>query len=223
MIELIQQFVHFVLHLDTELVKLFQDYGLWVYAILFLIIFLETGLVVTPILPGDSLLFAAGALCALPGSTMNVTLLVALLIGAAFLGDTANYSIGRLFGRRLIAWDKGRFIKESYIAQTRGFFVKHGGKAVILARFAPIIRTYAPFVAGLAEMPRQRFMAFNAIGGVVWVSSFTVAGYLFGNLPVVKQYFHLLIIGIVVVSLIPVVWQFIAARRSRSPALSDVR
>jgi membrane-associated protein len=223
MIELIQQFVHFVLHLDTELVRLFEQYGLWVYAILFLIVFLETGLVVTPILPGDSLLFAAGALCALPGSTMNVTLLVVLLIAAAFIGDTVNYSVGRLFGQRLIAWDKGRFIKPAYIAQTRAFFVKHGGKAVILARFAPIIRTYAPFVAGLAEMPRQRFMAFNAVGGMLWVASFTIAGFLFGNLPVVKEYFHLLIVGIIAVSLIPVVWQFIAARRSRSPALSDVR
>jgi membrane-associated protein len=223
MIELIQHFVHFVLHLDTELVKLFEDYGLWVYAILFLIIFLETGLVVTPILPGDSLLFAAGALCALPGSSMSVTLLVILLIIAAFVGDTVNYSVGRIFGRRLIAWDKGRFIKQAYIDQTRAFFLKHGGKAIIFARFAPIIRTYAPFVAGLAEMPRRRFMAFNAIGGIVWVASFTIAGFLFGNLPIVKQYFHILIVGIIVVSLIPVVWQFIAARRSRSPALSDVR
>jgi membrane-associated protein len=223
MIELIQHFVYFVLHLDTELVKLFADYGLWVYAILFLIIFLETGLVVTPFLPGDSLLFAAGALCALSRGDLNVTVLVLLLIVAAFIGDTVNYSVGRMFGRRLLAWDRGRFIRESHMQHTRGFFLKHGGKAVILARFAPIIRTYAPFVAGLAEMPRRRFMAFNAIGGVLWVAAFTLAGFFFGNLPAVKRNFHILIIGIIVVSLIPVVWQFIAARRSRSPALSDVR
>lgn len=221
MIELIQQGVHFVLHLDTELVKLFETYGLWVYFILFLIIFLETGLVVTPFLPGDSLLFAAGALCTLPGSDLSITLLVVLLIIAAFIGDSVNYHVGRTFGRRLIAWDKGRFIREAHMEHTRGFFAKHGGKAVILARFAPIIRTYAPFVAGLAEMERRRFMAFNIVGGVLWVASFAVAGYFFGNLPGVKKNFHLLIMGIIAVSLIPVVWQFIAARKSQRPQLSD--
>jgi membrane-associated protein len=220
--EFFTHLIDIVLHLDAYLVTLSQQYGLWVYLILFLIVFCETGLVVTPILPGDSLLFAAGALCTLPGSAFDITLLIALLVVAAWLGDTANYHIGRAFGHRLIAWDKGRFIKESYMEQTRQFFAKHGGKAIIFARFAPIIRTYAPFMAGLAEMKRQRFMAFNVIGGVVWVVSFSLAGYWFGNLPQVKRYFHLVIIGIVVVSLIPVVWQFIAARRSRSPQLSDV-
>jgi membrane-associated protein len=179
--------------------------------------------VVTPILPGDSMLLAAGALCSVPGSALDVTLLIVLLIVAAFLGDTANYHIGRASGHRLIAWDKGRFIKESYMQQTRQFFVKHGGKAVIYARFAPIIRTYAPFMAGLAEMPRQRFMAFNFVGGVVWVASFSLAGYLFGNIPQVQRNFHLIIFAVIIVSLIPVAWQFIAARRAqRSPQLSDV-
>ncbi|EEG07302.1 DedA family protein [Pseudogulbenkiania ferrooxidans] len=198
--EALQFLLDFVLHIDRHLAVLVAQYGPWIYLILFLIVFCETGLVVTPVLPGDSLLFVAGTLAATGG--MNAHALVATLIAAAVLGDSVNYTIGRRLGLSLMARFP-RLLKQQYLDKTHAFYERHGGKTIILARFVPIVRTFAPFVAGAGAMSYRRFFAYNIIGGVLWVASFTYAGYLFGNLPVVKSNLEYLIFGIIFVSLLP--------------------
>ncbi|MGB6188613.1 MAG: DedA family protein [Aeromonas molluscorum] len=208
--DLILSLVDFILHIDVHLKALFADYGVWIYAILFLIIFCETGLVVMPFLPGDSLLFAAGALTV--DSALDVHLLSALLVLAAVLGDLTNYTLGRLFGERLFSRSDSRLFRQDHLHQTHAFFARHGGKAIIIARFAPIVRTFAPFVAGMGKMSYPRFMAFNGVGALCWVLAFVYVGHFFGNLPLVKENFTLLIFVIIVISLLPMV---IAAVRAR--------
>jgi len=200
-------FIHFVidfiLHIDVHLAELVAQYGIWVYGILFLILFCETGLVVTPFLPGDSLLFVAGALAALPGNDMNVHLMAFLMAIAAILGDAVNYTIGRVFGERLFSNPDSKIFRRSYLDKTHKFYEKHGGKTIILARFVPIVRTFAPFVAGMGHMSYRHFAAYNVIGALIWVLLFTYAGYLFGDLPIVQENLKLLIVGIIVVSILP--------------------
>ncbi|MBE5252279.1 DedA family protein [Mixta mediterraneensis] len=201
--EFIHFVVDFILHIDVHLAELVAQYGIWIYAILFLILFCETGLVVTPFLPGDSLLFVAGALAALPGNDLNVHLLVALLVVAAVLGDAANYTIGRLFGERLFSNPNSKIFRRRYLDKTHAFYARHGGKTIILARFVPIVRTFAPFVAGMGHMSYRHFALFNVTGALAWVLLFSYAGYLFGDLPVVQENLKLLIVGIIVVSILP--------------------
>lgn len=201
--EFVHFLVDFILHIDVHLAELVAQYGIWIYAILFLILFCETGLVVTPFLPGDSLLFVAGALAALPGNDLNVHLMAALLVVAAVLGDAVNYTIGRLFGERLFSNPNSRFFRRSYLDKTHAFYDRHGGKTIILARFVPIVRTFAPFVAGMGHMSYRHFALFNVAGALAWVLLFSYAGYLFGDLPVVQENLKLLIVGIIVVSVLP--------------------
>ena len=204
--EFIHWFVDIVLHLDAHLVELLRDYGFWVYLILFAIVFAETGLVVTPFLPGDSLLFAAGALAAVDTSgTLSAPLLSLTLIIAAVAGNTTNYHIGRWIGPAAFS-GKIRFLKVDYLRRTEAFFLKYGSVAIVSSRFVPILRTCAPFVAGIGHMPYARFQAYNVLGGAAWVLLMTWAGFFFGNIPFVKQNFGLVTIGIIVVSLIPVAW-----------------
>ena len=200
----------FLLHLDRHLSALISDYGAWIYVILFLIIFCETGLVVTPFLPGDSLLFVAGTVAALGG--MNVHLLVALLILAAVLGNICNYAVGRFLAPRLFKDQRSRWLNPAYLERTHAFFEKYGGAAVVISRFVPIIRTYVPFVAGLGAMPYGRFMLFNIAGALAWVILITYLGYFFGNIPWIKDKQGLIVIGIIVVSLIPVVIGYFKTR-----------
>lgn len=202
----------FVLHIDVHLAELIAMYGIWVYAILFLIIFCETGLVVTPFLPGDSLLFVAGALAAMPANQMNVHLIVLILIVAAILGDASNYTIGRLFGDKLFDNPNSRIFKQSYLQKTHVFYEKHGGKTIILARFVPIIRTFAPFVAGMGSMSYRHFAVFNVIGGIIWVVLFSYAGYFFGGLDIVQKNLELLIVLIIFVSILPGVAEIVRNR-----------
>ncbi|CAI0707269.1 DedA family protein [Serratia proteamaculans] len=201
--DIIKFVIDFILHIDVHLAELVAQYGMWVYAILFLILFCETGLVVTPFLPGDSLLFVAGALAALPTNDLNVHTMVALMIGAAILGDAVNYTIGRLFGDKLFSNPNSKIFRRSYLDKTHQFYEKHGGKTIILARFVPIVRTFAPFVAGMGHMSYRHFAAYNVIGALVWVLLFTYAGYLFGDLPIVQENLKLLIVGIIIVSILP--------------------
>ena len=204
--ELIHGFIDVVLHLDKHLVDLLRDYHFWVYGILFAIVFAETGFVVTPFLPGDSLLFAAGALAAVDTTgTLTAPLLSLVLVVAAVAGNTTNYHVGRWIGPPAFS-GRYRWLKVDYLKRTESFFEKHGSLTIVLSRFAPIIRTCAPFVAGVARMPYARFQAYNVAGGLAWVLAFTWAGFFFGNIPVIKQNFGLVTIGIVVVSLIPVAW-----------------
>ena len=204
--DLIHWFIDVVLHLDKHLVELLGQYGLWVYAILFAIVFAETGFVVTPFLPGDSLLFAAGALAAVDTSgTLSAPALSLVLVVAAVSGNTVNYHIGRWIGPPAFS-GKYRWLKVDYLKRTEAFFDKHGSMTIVLSRFAPIIRTCAPFVAGVARMPYARYQAFNVAGGLAWVLAFVWAGFFFGNIPFIKENFGLVTIGIVVISLIPVAW-----------------
>jgi membrane-associated protein len=204
--ELMRDFIDLVLHLDQHLIALLADYGAWFYAILFVVIFAETGLVVTPFLPGDSLLFAVGALTAVDTSgTLHLWLLLALLILAAVLGNTVNYHVGRRIGAAAFS-GRYRFFRQQYLQQTQDFFTRHGGMAVVLSRFMPIVRTFAPFVAGVGRMHWGRFQASNIAGGASWVLIMTVAGYLFGNLPLVRDNFGLVTIGIIIVSLLPLAY-----------------
>jgi membrane-associated protein len=214
--ELLNLAVDFVLHVDQHLLELFRDYGLWIYAILFLIVFCETGLVVTPFLPGDSLLFAAGALCAASG--LDVWLLGGLLFAAAVLGDTVNYAIGRQFGLRLFRDPDSRVFRRDYLERTQRFYARHGPKTIVIARFVPIVRTFAPFVAGMGTMDYRVFLLWNVGGGFAWVASFLGAGYLFGDLPAVRENFTLLIFGIIVVSVLPVVAEGLRAWRASRQA-----
>ena len=204
--DLIHWFIDVVLHLDKHLVELLGQYGLWVYAILFAIVFAETGSVVTPFLPGDSLLFAAGALAAVDTSgTLSAPALSLVLVVAAVSGNTVNYHIGRWIGPPAFS-GKYRWLKVDYLKRTEAFFDKHGSMTIVLSRFAPIIRTCAPFVAGVARMPYARYQAYNVAGGLAWVLAFVWAGFFFGNIPFIKENFGLVTIGIVVISLIPVAW-----------------
>ena len=199
----IQFVIDFILHIDVHLAELVAQYGAWVYGILFLILFCETGLVVTPFLPGDSLLFVAGALAALPSNDLNVHLMVFLMAIAAIVGDAVNYTIGRVFGVGLFSNPNSKIFRRSYLDKTHKFYEKHGGKTIILARFVPIVRTFAPFVAGMGHMSYRHFAAYNVIGALIWVLLFTYAGYLFGDLPIVQENLKLLIVGIIVVSVLP--------------------
>ena len=206
--EFLATIVDLFLHLDEHLANVIAQYGAWTYAILFAVIFLETGVVVTPFLPGDSLLFAAGTFAAL--GSMNVYLLAGLLIVAAILGDTVNYSIGRYLGERAY---NIKFLKKDYFDRTHAFFEKHGGKTIFLARFVPIVRTFAPFVAGIGKMSYGYFITYNFVGGIVWVLLFTFAGYFFGNIPFVRENFELVIIAIILVSVLPMVYEWWKGRR----------
>jgi membrane-associated protein len=213
----VAELVDFVLHVDTHLLELVQNYGVWIYAILFAIVFAETGLVVTPFLPGDSLLFAAGAMAAT--GALDPWLLVGLVVTAAILGDAVNYAIGRSAGTRIIQRARtdpnwGRWIKVVYVERAHEFFEKHGGKAIVLGRFMPIVRTFVPFVAGVAEMSYPAFALYNVTGGIVWVGICVGAGYVFGNVPIVKENFSLVALGIVFVSILPMVFEFIRYRRA---------
>ncbi len=213
--ELIHWFIDFILNLDDHLVELLRDYGFWVYLILFLIVFAETGLVVTPFLPGDSLLFAVGALAAVDTSnTLSPTLLSVTLITAAILGNTTNYHIGKWIGPPAFS-GRIRFLKVEYLQRTEAFFVKYGPIAIVISRFAPILRTCAPFVAGVARMSYGRFQTYNFMGGISWVLSFVWLGYFFGNLPIIKENFGLVTIGIIIVSLLPVL--FMALKKQVDP------
>ncbi len=211
--ELLKQAIDFVLHLQEHLHQLTQDYGKWVYGMLFLIIFCETGLVVTPFLPGDSLLFAVGALAADPASGLNVWIAALIIFVAAVLGDTVNYSIGKYAGETM-ARRFPKIIKQKHLDVTNEFFQKYGGKTIILARFVPIVRTFAPFVAGSGAMNYRRFMSFNVIGALLWVGLIVPAGWFFGNIPVVKENFELVVIGIIVVSVLPMVYEIVKARKA---------
>jgi len=214
--ELIHWFIDLVLHLDRHLVEMLAQYGVWIYAILFAVIFAETGFVVTPILPGDSLLFAAGALAAIDSSgTLSALVLFLLLSFAAVAGNTVNYSIGRAIGQHAFS-GRYRFIKVDYLRRTERWFATHGALTIVLSRFAPIIRTFAPFVAGIGRMPYGRFQAYNIAGGVSWVGLFIWGGYLFGNLPLVKQNFGFVTIGIVLVSLLPMFFVMVRERFGRA-------
>jgi membrane-associated protein len=204
--DLFLYFVDFVLHLDVHLVELLRDFGVWIYLILFAIVFAETGFVVTPFLPGDSLLFAAGALAAIDTSgTLSAPLLCVALTVAAITGNTTNYHVGRWIGPPAFS-GRYRFLKVEYLQRTESFFVKWGSWTIVLSRFAPIIRTCAPFVAGIGRMPYARFQTYNVVGGLAWVLIFIWAGYFFGNIPLIKDNFGLVTIGIIIASLVPVAW-----------------
>ena len=210
--DLLAGFVDLILHLDQHLRELAQNYGAWVYAVLFVIVFLETGVVVTPFLPGDSLLFVAGALAAT--GELNIHGLVVLLIAAAIAGDSLNYAIGRYLGPRVFRFDDSRFFKRAYVERTHAFFERHGGKAIILARFVPIVRTYAPFVAGIGAMRYRHFLMFNVAGAVLWVALLAYAGFFFGNLPLIRNNLTVVILGIVVLSIMPAVVEFWRTKRA---------
>ena len=212
---LISWFVDFVLHMDTHLDQIVRSMGMWSYAVLFVVIFIETGLVVMPFLPGDSLLFAAGSLAAL--GSFNVWALFGLLALAAILGDTVNYWIGHYIGPRVFSTNS-RLFKREYLDRTHAFYQKHGGKTIFLARFIPIIRTFAPFVAGVGRMSYGYFVTYNVVGGLVWTALFIFGGYLFGNLPFVKNNFSLVIMAIVVISVLPAVWEVLRGKVSKAPA-----
>ncbi|MCP5143447.1 MAG: DedA family protein [Gammaproteobacteria bacterium] len=205
--------VEFVLHLDTHLAAFIAQYGIWVYALLFAIIFSETGFVVTPFLPGDSLLFVAGTLAA--AGDMNIHLLALLLFIAAFSGNQLNFQIGRWLGPKVFRdGSQSRLLKREYLDRTRAFFARHGGKTIVMSRFIPIVRTYAPFVAGLSQMPYPRFIGYNLVGALSWIGLLLYAGYFFGNLPVVRENLGAVIIGIVVLSLLPIVVEHLRPQRT---------
>jgi membrane-associated protein len=201
--ELLTHFIDIVLHLDVYLASLVTQYGLWIYAILFAIIFAETGLVVTPFLPGDSLLFVAGALAAVGG--MDIGVLVFTLSVAAVLGNSTNYAIGRYLGPKVFQWPDSRFFNRRALQKTHEFYEKHGGKTLVMSRFLPLFRTFAPFVAGIGAMPWWRFTVFNVAGGVAWAASLSLLGYWFGNVPLIKNNLTVAIVAIIVISLIPAV------------------
>ena len=209
--ELIEKLIDLVLHLDQHLVELVTQYGSWTYGILFLIIFCETGLVVTPFLPGDSLLFAVGALAAT--GALDVSYVVILLTAAAIIGDNVNYWIGYTIGPRVFQGESSRFFNRKHLERTHRFYEKYGGKTVILARFIPIVRTFAPFVAGIGRMTYGRFLLYDVPGGVAWIAIFVYAGYFFGNIPIVKRNFTLVVFAIVFISLLPAVIEYVQHRR----------
>jgi membrane-associated protein len=210
--EIILKFIDFILHLDKYLSTIIQTYDTWTYLLLFAIIFIETGLVVTPFLPGDSLLFAAGTFASPAlGSPLNIWVLLIILSLAAILGDSVNYMIGHFIGPRAFSGNV-RFLKKEYLDRTHAFFEKYGGLTIILARFVPIVRTFAPFVAGVGAMTYGKFLIYNVVGGVAWVFLFTLAGYFFGNLPFVKDNFSFVVVAIVLISVLPMVYEFLKQR-----------
>ncbi len=209
--ELLALFIDLVVNLDEHLQALVAAYGAWIYLILFLIVFCETGLVVTPFLPGDSLLFVAGAIAAAGG--MNIHLLVVLLIIAAILGDAVNYSIGHYIGPRVLKDRNSRWLNPKHLERAHEFYERHGGKTIIIARFVPIVRTYAPFVAGAASMPYPRFALYNVTGAIIWVVSLGYAGYFFGNIPLIKDNLTVVIIVIIILSILPGVFEYLRNRR----------
>lgn len=215
--DLILALIDFILHIDAHLAELIRDYGAWIYGILFAIIFVETGLVVMPFLPGDSLLFVAGAFAA--KGDMNVASIIVLLSVAAILGDALNYSIGRYFGDKVFAWEDSRWFNKRLFDKTHAFYEKHGGKTIVIARFLPFLRTFAPFVAGAARMTYGRFALYNVSGGIFWVASLTIAGYLFGNIPWVSQNLTKIIIALIVIPGLPTVYvvvkEWLASRRAK--------
>lgn len=214
---LIKQLIDIILHLDVHLSAIITQYGVWTYGLLFVVIFVETGLVVTPFLPGDSLLFAAGTFAAL--GSLNVLLLFVLLALAAVLGDTANYWIGHYLGHRAynIKW-----IKREYLERTQHFFDKYGKKTIFLARFVPIVRTFAPFVAGIGEMSYPSFISYNIFGGIAWVALFTFAGYFFGNIPFIREHFSLVVLAIVLISIVPMIVEAVKAQREGKQAKAGI-
>ncbi len=209
--EFVSKVVDFVLHLDAHLSALIQQYGLWTYVILFVVIFCETGLVVTPFLPGDSLIFAAGTFAA--RGDLNVVGLFLGLAAAAVIGDTVNYWIGKIIGPKVFQKENSRVFKKAYLERTHKFYEKYGAETIIIARFVPIVRTFAPFVAGIGRMSYGKFLSYNIVGGVGWVALFTFGGYFFGNIPFVRRNFPLVIIAIIVISLVPAVVEILKHRR----------
>ena len=216
--EYISHFIDLFLHLDKHLGELVKEYGTWTYLVLFVIVFCETGLVVTPILPGDSLLFAAGAIAAL--GSLNPHLLVVLLTIAAVLGDAVNYQIGRYVGPAVFKKEDSRFFKRAHLEKTHAFYERYGGKTIIIARFVPIVRTFAPFIAGVGQMSYRQFALYNVVGAIAWVVIGVYAGYLFGGLQIVKENFSLIIIAIVFISLLPAVFEFWRAKRQKKAAVA---
>ncbi|CCJ85361.1 DedA protein [Cronobacter dublinensis 582] len=216
--DIIRFLIDFILHIDVHLAELVAQYGIWVYAILFLILFCETGLVVTPFLPGDSLLFVAGALSALPSNDLNVHLMVTLMVIAAILGDAVNYTIGRLFGAKLFSNPDSRIFRQSYLEKdpllSSREDKRHGGKTIILARFVPIVRTFAPFVAGMGHMSYRHFALFNVVGALLWVLLFTYAGYFFGAMPFLQDNLKLFIVMIIIVSVLPGIFEVVRHKRA---------
>jgi membrane-associated protein len=218
--ELLTSIFSFILHIDKYLGEIITNYGIYSYLVLFLIIFAETGFVFTPFLPGDSLLFAAGAFAAI--GSFNITILLVILWLAAFLGDTANYWIGHFFGQKLI--NSPRIpINQEHIDKTQKFYDKHGGKTIFLARFIPIIRTFAPFVAGIGRMEYKKFLYFNIAGGFVWVCGFTLLGYFFGNIPIIKENFSLVVIAIILLSILPIIVEFIKSKKSKKDKSDNIQ
>ncbi len=211
--ELLKLAFDFVLHIDTYLDVILKEYGTLAYIILFIIIFAETGLVVTPFLPGDSLLFAIGAIAA--RGDLDIYLTIFLLIIAAILGDTVNYRVGMFFKDRILKGEKLRFIKESHLEKTKEFYDRYGGKTIIIGRFIPIIRTFAPFVAGIGTMEYRHFILYNVVGGVIWILIFTIAGFYFGNLPMIRKNFTLVIFAIIILSILPAVIEYIRSKRNK--------
>jgi membrane-associated protein len=209
--DLIIYFVDFFIHLDKYLPVIIQSFGIWAYVIMFLIIFCETGLVITPILPGDSLLFALGAFAA--QGALNIEILMISLCIAAVAGDTVNYSIGNFLGPKVFHYQDGRFFKREYLLRAHQFYEKHGGKTIIIARFVPIIRTFAPFVAGIGTMKYLRFIIYNVVGGISWICLLLLAGYFFGGIPVVKRNFTLVIMAIIIISVLPGVFEYWRQKR----------
>jgi len=214
--EFLKYLIDLFLHLDVHLAELVSQYGVWVYAILFVMIFCETGLVVTPFLPGDSLLFVAGALASLPTNSLNVHLMLLLLIGAAILGDAANYTIGHFFGKKLFSNPDSKIFRKDYLDKTHAFYEKHGGKTIILARFVPIVRTFAPFVAGMGRMTYRHFATFNVVGGIAWATIFIYLGYFFGGLEFVQKNLKILVIVIILVSLLPMIIEIWRNKRKKT-------
>ncbi|RCR68689.1 DedA family protein [Larkinella punicea] len=215
--EFLQSVLDFFLHLDKHLADIINEYGTLTYAILFLIIFVETGLIVMPLLPGDSLLFAAGALAASTGS-LDMKIMIPLLIVAALLGDNVNYFVGKVLGNQIKMRERILFFKREYITETENFYQKHGGKTVIMARFIPIVRTIAPFVAGAGSMNYGKYISYCVAGAILWVVGVSMLGYLFGNLPIIKNNFELVIFGIIGLSIAPIIFQFIKSKMGRATA-----
>ena len=221
MIELVKKLIDFVLHIDRHLAEIIAQYGTWTYAVLFLIIFAETGIVIVPFLPGDSLLFAAGAFCAKPETGLNVHLMAALLFVAAFIGDTVNYGIGAKVGPVVFKRNDSIFLRKKHLEQAHAFFEKYGGRAIILARFVPIVRTFVPFVAGIGGMRYSQFIAYNAIGAFVWIYFFAYAGFWFGNQPFVQKNFKLVILAIIIVSIVPIIVELWRGWRENKKSVSS--
>jgi membrane-associated protein len=213
--DLLKQALEFVLHLQDHLNQLLQQYGAWFYGMLFAVIFCETGLVITPFLPGDSLLFAVGALAADPASGLNLTTCALVIAGAAFIGDNLNYWVGKQVGTQLVKRFP-RLIQQKHLDRTRAFFDRYGGKTILMARFVPIVRTFTPFVAGMGAMPYSRFIGYSAVATALWVGLILPAGYFFGNIPVIKRHFELVVIGIIAVSCLPMVFEYLRARKEAS-------